>query len=101
MPFCASVEAGDLGERRVGTDPRRPHDQATAGVDGGAGDGASGLDLDRHRFARQQRGVDGRRSFLDDSVGGDLLAGPHDVRVEEADVEERQQRPTNEPWWTG
>ena len=73
-------EPGDLGQLGVGADAGRPHDEAAAGVDGGAGDGVAGADLDRHRLAGQQRGVDGRRALGDDAVGGDLLARAHDER---------------------
>ena len=45
-------EPGDLGQRGVGADPGGPHDQPAAGVDGGAGDGVAGADLDRHAARR-------------------------------------------------
>ena len=54
-------EPGDLGEGGVGADAGGPDDEAAAGVDGGAGDGVAGRDLDRDRFAGEQRRVDGRR----------------------------------------
>ena len=45
-------EAGDLGQLGVGADAGRAHDEAPAGVDGGAGDGVAGADLDGDRLAR-------------------------------------------------
>ena len=74
-------ESGDLGQGGVGADPGGAHDESSAGVDGGSGDGVAGGDFDGHRFAGQQRGVDRRAAFLDDAVGGDLLAGPDDEPV--------------------
>ena len=79
-------EPGDLGQGGVGADAGGPHDEASAGVDGGAGDGVAGADLDGDRFAGEQRGVDSRGAFLDDAVGGDLLAGPHDEPVADGQV---------------
>ncbi len=82
-------EAGDLGQLGVGADPRRPHDEPAAGVDGGTGDGVARPDLDRHRLAGEQRGVDRRRAVLDDAVGGDLLARPHDEAVADGELLDR------------
>ena len=90
LPVWASVdEPGDLGEGGVGADAGGAHDEAAAGVDRGAGDGVAGADLDRHGFAGEQRGVDGRRALLDDAVGGDLLAGPHDEPVADGELLDR------------
>ncbi len=74
-------EARDLRERRVGADPRRPHDEAAVRVDGRAGELGAGGDLERHRLAREQRPVDRRLALDDDAVGGDLLAGTHEEHV--------------------
>ena len=82
-------EAGDLGERGVGADPGGAHDEAAAGVDGGTGDGVAGADLDRHRFAGEQRGVDGRGAVDDDAVGGDLLARADDELVADGELVDR------------
>ena len=82
-------EAGDLGELGVGADAGGAHDEPPAGVDGGAGDGVAGADLDRHRLAGEQRGVDRRRALLDDAVGGDLLAGPDDEAVADGELVDR------------
>jgi hypothetical protein len=71
-------QPGDLGQRGAGADAGRLDDEATAGVDGGAGDPIAGPDLDRHALAGEQRAVDGGRPVDDDAVGRDLLAGPHD-----------------------
>ena len=73
----------------VGADAGRPHDEPAAGVDGGAGDGVAGADLDRHALAGEQRRVDRRRALLDDAVGGDLLAGPHDEAVADGELLDR------------
>ena len=79
----------DLGERRVGADACGAHDEPAAGVDGRAGDGSPGADLDRDRLAGQQRGVDGRRAVLDDAVGCDLLAGTDDEPVADDELLDR------------
>ena len=50
--LCVGDQAGDLGERGVGADPGGPHDEAAAGVDGGAGDRVTGC---RPRRARSRR----------------------------------------------
>ena len=68
-------QPGDLGQLRVRPHPGGPHHEPAAGVDGGAGDRVPRADLDGHRLAGQQRGVDGRAAVLDDTVGGHLLAG--------------------------
>ena len=82
-------EPGDLGEGGVGADPGGPHDEAAAGVDGGAGDGVAGADFDGDGFAGEQRRVDGGGAFLDDAVGGDLLAGPDDEPVADGELADR------------
>ena len=82
-------EPGDLGQGGVGADAGGPHDEASAGVDGGAGDGVAGADLDGHRFAGEQRGVDGGGAVLDDAVGGDLLAGADDEAVADGELGDR------------
>ena len=82
-------EPGDLGQLGVGADPGGPHDEPAAGVDGGTGDGVAGADLDGHRLAGEQRGVDGRRAVLDDAVGGDLLARAHDEAVADGELVDR------------
>ena len=82
-------EPGDLGQGRVGADSGGPHDETSAGVDGGAGDGVAGADLDRHRFAGEERGVDGRGAVFDDAVGGDLLAGADDEQIADRQFADR------------
>ena len=82
-------EPGDLGQGGVGADPGGSHDEAAAGVDGGAGDGVAGADLDGDGFAGEQRGVDGRGAFFDDAVGGDLLAGADDEPVADGELADR------------
>ena len=67
-------QPGHLGELGVGADTGGAHDQAAAGVDGGAGDRVARPDLDRHGLAGEHRGVHGRGARDDDAVGGDLLA---------------------------
>ena len=74
-------EARDLRERRVGADPRRPHDEAAVRVDGRAGELGAGGDLERHRLAGEQRPVDRRLALDDDAVGRDLLAGADEEHV--------------------
>ena len=74
-------ELRHLGELGVGADPGGAHDQPAARVDGGADDRVAGPDLDRHGLAGEHRGVDRRGALVDDAVGGDLLAGPHDEPV--------------------
>ena len=87
LPFCASVTSlGDLGQRGVGTDTGGSNDEPSAGVDGCPGDRAARCDFDRHRLAGQQRRIDGRRSFFDDAVGGDLLAGSDDEQVADGEL---------------
>ena len=71
-------ESGDLGQGRVGTDSRGPHDEPPAGVDGRARHRVARPDLDGHRFAGEQRGVDRGGARFDDAVRRDLLARPHD-----------------------
>ena len=68
---------------------RGAHDQAAAGVDGGAGDVVAGLLLDRHGLAGQQRLVDRAGALLDDAVGGDLLAGTDDEAVAHCELLDR------------
>ena len=51
-------EPADLRQCRVGADPRRPDDEPAAGVHRRAGNGVARTDLDGHRLAGQQRGVD-------------------------------------------
>ena len=82
-------ETGDLGELGVGTDPGRPHDQSTTGVDGGTGHGVAGADVDRDRFAGEQRGVDRRRAVFDDAVGGHLLTRADDEAVADGELGDR------------
>ena len=44
LPLCASLdEPGHLGERGVGADAGRAHDQPAAGIDGGADHRVAGL----------------------------------------------------------
>ena len=74
-------EPADLRERRVGTHPRGPDDEPAAGVHGRAGDRVARTDLDGHRFAGQQRGVDRRRALFDDAVRRHLLARADDEQV--------------------
>ena len=74
-------KAGDLCERRIRPDPGGAYNKATSGVDGGAGDRVIGADLDRYRFAGEQRCVDRGSAVDDDSIGGDLLAGANHKQV--------------------
>ena len=67
-------EPADLGERGVGADLGRAHDETPADVDGRADDLVAGVLLDRDGLARQERLIDGRGALLDDAVGRDLLA---------------------------
>ena len=82
-------QARDLGQRGVGADLRRAHDEPAAGVDARARDLVAGLLLDRHGLAGQQRLVDGGRARLDDAVGRDLLAGAHDEAVADGELLDR------------
>ena len=82
-------EPRHLRELRVGADPRRAHDEAAAGVDGGADDRVALADLDGHRLAGDGRGVDRRRARDDDAVGRDLLARAHDELVADAQLLDR------------
>ena len=87
--WASSTSLGDLGQRRVGADLRRPHDQPPAGVDGRTRDLGSGLDLDRHGLAGEHAHVDGRDALLDDAVGGDLLARADDEPVADGELLDR------------
>ena len=82
-------EPGDLGQGGVGADSGGPHDETAAGVDGGAGDGVAGGDLDRHRFAGEQGGVDGGAAVFDGAVGGDLLTGADDEQIADRQFADR------------
>ena len=82
-------QAGDLGQRGVGADPGGLDHEAAAGVDGGAGDGVAGADLDGHGLAGEQRGVDRRGALDDGAVGGDLLAGADDEAVADGELVDR------------
>ena len=79
-------EARDLRERGLGADPRRAHDEAPVGVERRADDLVAGADLDRDGLAGEHRLVDRRLAELDDAVGGDLLARPHDESVADAEL---------------
>ena len=82
-------EAADLSKGRVGADARGSDHQTAAGVDRRTSDRISWSDLHRHRFTGEQRGVDGRRTFLDDAVRGDLLAGTHHEPVADDELLDR------------
>ena len=82
-------ELGHLGELGVRADAGGADHQPPAGVDGGAGDGVAGADLDRHGLAGEHRGVDGGGARDDDAVGGDLLAGADDELVADRQLVER------------
>ena len=88
-------EPADLRERGVGADARRAHDQqAAADVDGRAGDRVAGVHVDRHALAGQQRAVDRRVALVDDTVGRDLLARPHDEAVADLQLVDGTRRST-------
>ena len=82
-------EPGDLRQGGVGADAGGPHDEAAAGVDGGARDGVAGADFDGDGFAGEERRVDGGGAFFDGPVGGDLLAGADDEHVADGEVADR------------
>ncbi len=82
-------EAPDLRQRGVGADLRRAHDETPSDVDGATGDLVAGVLLDGDRLARQECLIDCGRPLLDNAVGGDLLAGPHDEPVTDAQLVDR------------
>ena len=90
-------EAGDLGQGRLGADPRRAHDQPAVRVDGRSRDVRARPDVHRHRLARQHRLVDGRRAVLDDTVRRDLLPGPDDEDVADAAPRRSERAPPRRP----
>ena len=77
-------ESTDLRQSSVAADLRRPHDDAPAGVDRSADHGVARALLDRRRLAGQQRLIDRGVAFLDDPVGGDLLARADDEAIADA-----------------
>ncbi len=82
LPVWAVLDhAADLRERRVGADAGCTHDERPVVLTVAPVTMSPGNDVDGHRLAGQQRGVDGRRTLLDDTIGGDLLAGAHDEEV--------------------
>ena len=81
----------DLRHRGVGPDPRRPHDEAPARVDRRADHLVARMPLDGHGLARQERLVDRRGALLDDAVGRDLLARPHDEAVTDRELGDRNE----------
>ncbi|CAM5473877.1 hypothetical protein SCALM49S_08808 [Streptomyces californicus] len=66
-------ELGHAGELGVGADAGGFDDEASAGVEGGSGDGVAGRDLDGDGLAGEHRGVDGRRALDHGPVRRDLL----------------------------
>ena len=74
LPDWASVTGCPMRASWVSAPARGFDHESAAGVDGGAGDGGAGTDLDGHALAGEQRGIDGRGA-LGATVGGDLLAG--------------------------
>ena len=82
-------ETPDLGERRLGADLAHAYDQAPVRVDRRAGDLGARPDLDRHRFAGQQRLVDCRSAILDDAVRRHLLARTDDEAVADPELFDR------------
>ena len=84
-------EPCDLRQLRVGADAGRPHDEPPAGVDRGAGHRIAGAHLDGNALTGEQRGVDRRRSLLDDAVGRDLLTGADDEPVADDQLVDRDQ----------
>ena len=90
LPFWASVTSRAIwasavsAPTRVARTTSRPPALTVAPVTG-----LPGRDFDRYRFAGQQRGVDGRGAFLDDAVGGDLLAGADDEQVADGELADR------------
>ena len=82
-------ERGHLCELGVGADAGGPHDEAAAGVDGGADDRVAGADLDRYGLAGDHAGIHGGGAVLDDAVGGDLLAWADDEPVTDGESVDR------------
>src|SRR5699024_3692372 len=74
-------ELGHLGQLGVGADAGCADHEASAGVDGGAGDGVPLTHLDGDRLAGEHGGVDRGGAGDDGAVGGDLLAGADDEIV--------------------
>ena len=81
--------AADLGQCCVGADAGGAYHEAAAGVDGGAGHGVAGADLDRHGFAGEQRGVDRGGAFGNRAVCSDLFPGSYDEVVADDEVVDR------------
>ncbi len=78
-----------LGQLGVGADAIGAHHDPPADIDRRTDDRILGTDLDRHRFSREHRGVDRRRTLDDHTVGGDLFAGPHHEDVANAQLLDR------------
>ena len=82
LPVCASVTRRAIWASavslptRVARTIRRPPALTVAPATS-----EPGADLDRDRLAGEHAHVDGGVAVLDDAVGGDLLAGPHDEAV--------------------
>ena len=77
-PLRLLDEADDLGEGRLGADPRRPEGEAPRPVERRGEDLRPRLLGDRHALPGQHRLVDGGIPGDDDAVRGDLLAGTDD-----------------------
>ena len=74
-------ETRHRGQLGVGADPGGAHEQAPAGVDGGADHGIARADLDADGLPGEHGRVDRGRAGDDDAVGGDLLPGTDDELV--------------------
>ena len=70
-------EPRDTRELGVGAHARRAHGDHAIDVDSGAHDGITHAHLDRQGLPREQRGVDGAGTVLDDPISGDALARAH------------------------
>ena len=82
-------ELGHLGQLGIGADPGGLNHEASSGVHCGAGDVVALADLDGDGLAGQHGRIDRRATGGDDPVGGDLLAGPDDELVTDAQLLDR------------
>ncbi len=83
-------EPHDLGERRLGADPRGPQGERAARVQRRADDLVAWSLHDGQRLAGEHRFVDGRGALDDDAVDRHLLTGSHAHDVVVADLGDRQ-----------
>jgi len=85
-------EPGHRRQLGVGADPGRLHDETATGIDGGAHDTVTGLDVDGRGLTGEERDVYRRASFDDDPVGSDLLARSYDEALARAQLGDRHSR---------